>query len=71
MMKYCEGLLHEEMHKAYDESLHVGGLELDIQSKAEISVFQKSTPYDIHNCSLLNALIMDNQTCYFHRIVRK
>ena len=59
MMRPCEGaaaaLLREETHKACDESsLGGGGMELDIQSRAEISGSEKRSPHDIHGCSSLS-----------------
>ena len=58
MMRPCEGaaaaLLREETHKACDESSLGGGMELDIQSRAEISGSEKRSPHDIHGCSSLS-----------------
>ena len=42
------GLLREETHKACDESSLGGGMELDIQSRAEISGSEKRAPHDVH-----------------------
>ena len=44
MMKHCEGLLREETRKACDENSLEGGMELDIQSRAEISGSEKRAP---------------------------
>ena len=49
----AKGLLREETHKACDESSFGGGMELDIQSRAEISGSEKRAPHDVHGCSSL------------------
>ena len=42
-------------HKACDESSVGGvGMELDIQSRAEISGSEKRAPHDAHGCSSLS-----------------
>ena len=50
----AKGLLREETHKACDESSLGGGMELDIQSRAEISGSEKRAPHDVHGCSSLS-----------------
>ena len=50
----AKGLLREETHKACDESSPGGGMELDIQSRAEISGSEKRAPHDVHGCSSLS-----------------
>ena len=34
--------------------VHLGGMELDIQSRAEISGSEKRAPHDVHGCSSLS-----------------
>ena len=50
----AKGLLREETHKACDESSLGGGMELDIQSRAEITGSEKRAPHDVHGCSSLS-----------------
>ena len=36
--------------------VHLGGMELDIQRRAEISGSEKRAPHDVHGCSSLSPL---------------
>ena len=48
-------MLREETRKACDESsLGAWGMELDVQSRAEISGSEKRAPHDVHGCSSLS-----------------
>ena len=54
MLRYCEGAAVEETHKTCDASSLGGGMELDIQSRAEISGSEKKVPHDVHSYSSLS-----------------
>ena len=56
MMRHSKGL-REETRKACDESSLGGGMELDIQGRAEISGSEKRAPHDVHGCSSLSPFL--------------
>ena len=53
-MRYCEGAgTWRDAQGIWREFTLGGGMELDIQSKVEISRSEKKIPHDIHGCLLL------------------
>ena len=55
MMRHCEGAAAwRDAQGMWREFTWGGGMELDIQSRAEISGSEKRAPHDVHGCSSLS-----------------